>query len=380
MGLTQNPTAATNGVQLRYTLTSSGTLTIPGASTAAPITATVVCIGGGAGGSPNYGASYIGYNINGNATTYGNVCGGGWGGNAGNASVGQVLIAGPVTYIIGAGGTGSTASNNNTNYLNFGNSGGNSVFANLIGIGGQGIGNIQTAYLLPFNMGTFLGGSKVSFSNIVPSTGSIFGKGFNADGSYGGGYSYYNSSGTDIYTGISSRQSTGSHAGGGTGMGCNSTTSGGPTTAGSAGEAGGTGGGGTAGLANITGPSTLNGGSSSSTSAYTIANGTNIFVGGGGGGGGSGRTDGGTAQLGGAGGAASQYGGTGGTGGSGVSVSGSGTASGNNGGNATGYGAGGGGGGGGAAGPNSPTSNNAAGGVVTGNGGNGSQGVILVFY
>jgi ABC-type phosphate transport system substrate-binding protein len=50
MGYSQIPAAANNGVQLRYTLTSSGTLTIAGASTSNPITATVVCVGGGAGG------------------------------------------------------------------------------------------------------------------------------------------------------------------------------------------------------------------------------------------------------------------------------------------------------------------------------------------
>ena len=369
MGYSQVPAAATNGVQLRYTLTSSGTLTIPGASSASPITATVVCVGGGAGGSSNYlGGTYVSSNVG--ATTYAVICGGGFGGNAGNVTIASTIITGSVTYIIGAGGTGGATPTTQAN-TGTGTGGGDSIFGNIIGVGGKTMWRYNNSYnLVAYNMASY--STKPSYGNSNPAAGSLHGAGFSSDGTYG--LAYYNDASTTY--GTTWKQSTGSHGGGNTPYGSNYSTSGGTTTAGVNGEAGGTYGGGTAGVAALTGL-TDNGQATNASTPYATSG--NIFSGGGGGGGASGSNNGSGARTGGAGGAASIYGGTGGNGGGGGSATGGATASGGNGTNASGYGAGGGGGGGGASGNTAgiTTSNTT---LAVGSGGNGSQGVIFIFY
>ena len=381
MGLTLNPPAATNSVRLRYTLTSSGTLSIPGVSSANPITATIVCVGGGAGGMSGMGGSFHNSISN---PSFAQCFGGGSGGMGGAVVTGTTIITGDIPYVIGAGGTGG-AGNSSTS---IGGAGGNTTFSNILAPGGRSLGvrdgqfkNIQNLDQPLASIAAFVNswaGTSTAMDNQAPSANALSGQGFSSDGSWmRGTYNSPDTSGSTNWARLSLFPS--SHGASTSGAQANS-ASGQTALAGQAGSNGGTLGGGTAAVPALTGGTGFNtsNGAAASTTWAPFANAPIMVVhaGGGGGSGGSGKANGGGANAGGTGGAASTLGGAGGNGGAGGVTSGSGVANGSAGTNATGTGAGGGGGGGSASGNTA----SGDGGKVGGAGGNGSAGAIYIYW
>lgn len=378
MGLTLNPPAAVNKAQLRYTLTSSGTLTIPGVSAANPITATVVCVGGGAGGASGCGTtaanSYLG-------THFGMCASGGSGGFGGAVVTKQVLISGPIPYVVGAGGVGGVLT---TNWAS-GGAGGDTYFNDCYAPGGRVLQHRDDNYL-PIGgysnrlfsidlWANYTINSASAAMNGVASVNSIVGPGFDTQGRWS--RNSFNGVDTSNNSNLAALQlfssSHGASCSGTQGM----STTGQTARVGQAGTAGGTAGGGTAAVSALTGGSTNTPALAASTAYAPFANAPIMLLhaGGGGGSGGTGRADGAAGNAGGAGGAGTTYGGAGGAGGTGATASGSGVVNGGTASAATGVGAGGGGGGGGATG-NTSSSGSAAGGA----GGAGSAGAIYIYF
>jgi hypothetical protein len=377
MGLTLNPPAAVNKAQLRYTLTSSGTLTIPGVSAANPITATVVCVGGGAGGASGCGSTAL--NSFG-GTSFGICAPGGSGGFGGSVVSKQVLISGPVPYVVGAGGAGGVLT---TNWAT-GGAGGDTYFETVYAPGGRTLGHRDDNYLPLSNFSRLW---SVDFwtnqattgatgaLNGIASVNSIVGPGYGPDGGWRRN-SFNAVDATNNSQPAALHLFAASHGASPTGYQGMSTT-GQTARTGMTGTAGGTAGGGTAAVPAAATATVVNQAIAASTSKAPFANMPIMLLhaGGGGGSGGSGRADGAAGNAGGAGGAGTTYGGTGGAGGTGATASGSGVVNGGTGSAATGVGAGGGGGGGAATG-NTSNSGSAAGGA----GGAGSSGAIYIYF
>jgi hypothetical protein len=367
MALQQIPAPASGTVQLRHTLTSSGTFSL--GSVSSPQNIWVVCVGGGAGGGAGLVHDY-------STAVWGGCGAGGPGGAAGGVTINPYIMTGTVSYTIGAGGTGAvaTTANPTSGTTLTGGTGGTTNFGELLAHGGWA-GNVVNRQYPPaitmyFNDAQTLGSSATPINAIS---------------------SYYNSSiGTralasatlvtsseGALTGHAFQQTFGTSAGGyGGGAGQNFTSG---HTAGKGGNGGNGGTGGAVGTASGagTGWQGQNGAGGTIPIYYTTANPIYSGFAGGGGGGGAGGSANGVAATAGTGGAASTYGGTGGNGGAGGTTSGSGNANGSAGSNATGYGAGGGGGGGTA---NGNTRQGNAGTNSGGAGGNGSQGAIYILY
>jgi len=367
MGFNTIPAPASGTVQLRNTLTSSGTFTLGSISN--PQTIWVVCVGGGAGGGAGFVHDY-------SSSSWGYCGAGGPGGSAGGVTINPYVMTGTVTYVIGSGGTGSAAktANPQSSARMCGGIGGTTTFGELAAYGGWG-GDVRNRNY-PVSTSAWYTDSQSLTSSEMPLNvigGSYFN---NSLGTRALASMYEQDSGGSI-TGYAFQQTFGTSAGGFGGGGGQNVTSGG-----SAGKGGNGGNGGTAGGQGTTATAgsgwvANNGAGGTIPIFYSNPNPIYASFAGGGGGGGAGGSANGVAATAGTGGAASTYGGAGGNGGAGGATSGTGSVNGSNGSDGTGVGAGGGGGGGTAQG-NTKQGNTAS--TTSGAGGNGSAGAIYIFY